>query len=142
MTTLTGVISSPIPPYANVPIQANFYQPSRFVISAVTLGFTTIVTTSSDHNYVIGQEVRLIIPPSFGCRQLNDMQGFVISIPNTNQVEINIYSLGGDPFVSSSASTQPQILAIGDINSGKINSTGRLNTGTYIPGSFINISPQ
>lgn len=142
MTSVGTVISSPVPAYANVPIEAQFYQPSRFVISNVTLGQTTIVTTSEDHNYVIGQEVRLIIPPSFGCYQLNGLSGLVLSIPAVNQVELNIYSAGGNAYIASSSVDKAQILAIGDINGGQISSTGRIKNITYIPGSFINISPQ
>lgn len=136
------VISYPIPPYQNVPIEPQFYKPSRFVISGVTLGQTTTVTTVVNNDYVIGQECRLIIPPTFGCRQLNGVTGFVLSIPSPNQVVLSIYSSNGDPYTSSSATTKAQILAIGDINSGPINNSGRINTTTYIPGSFINISPN
>lgn len=141
MSRYAGTISGPIALYNNVPIHAEYYQPSRFVISAVSLGSTTTVTTTVAHNYVIGQEVRLIIPPSFGCRQLNEQTSFVLSIPSTTQVVLDIYSLGGDAYISSSATTVAQILAIGDINCGTINASGRINLGTYIPGSFINISP-
>lgn len=134
-------IVGPIAPYNNVPIAPQNYQPRFYFIEGVTLGATTIVTTTVDHDYVIGQECRLIIPPRNGCRQLNGKTGFVISIPASDQVEININSsMNVNVFVTSSANTQPQILAIGDINTGQIN-TGRSNNLTYIPGSFINISP-
>ncbi len=134
------VISYPIPAYANVPIEAQFYKPSQFFISTITLGITTLVTTTTDNNYVIGQQVRLLIPPSFGCYQLNNTFGYVISIPSSTQVEVAINSYGGTPFQSSSATTQPQILAIGDINSGQTNSNV-VNSNLNIPGSFQNISP-
>lgn len=136
------VISYPIPAYANVPINAQYYQPSRFVISAVALGQTTTITTTEDTNYVVGQQARLIIPPSFGCRQLNEQTGFVISLPASNQVELDIYSAGGDAYIASSATTQAQILAIGDTNTGVINTNGRIDNQTYINGSFIDISPN
>jgi len=143
MTSVGTVISYPIPPYQNFPIQAQFYQPSRFVISNVTLGQTTVVTTSVDHNYVIGQEVRLLIPSSFGCIQLNEIKGYVITIPASNQVNVNIDSSQNvDPYIASSARTPAQILAIGDINSGQINSNGINSFLTYVPGSYINISPN
>jgi hypothetical protein len=135
------VISYPIPPYSNLPINAQFYQPSRFVISGITLGVTTTVTTASDNNYVVGQLVRLIIPPSFGTRQLNEQEGYVLSIPTPNQVVININSVGFDPFINSFATSKAQILPIGDIGNGVVNTNGRTQNITYIPGSFINISP-
>lgn len=141
------VISYPIPPYSNVPIHPEFYQPRRFVILAISLGVTTTVTTTLDMDYVIGQLVRLIIPPTFGTRRLNEAQGYVIAIPASNQVTLDINSQGMDPFINSIATTKAQILAIGDINSGYASSTGRSiptingNTQITIPGSFINISP-
>lgn len=144
MTQQGSVISFPVPLYQNLPIEAQFYQPSRFVISNVTLGVTTTVTISVDHNYVIGQTVRLLIPPNFGCFQLNETQGNVLSIPAANQVVVSINSLRNvDPFIAATNNIQqPQILAIGDINQGQTNSMGRNNNLVYIPGSFINISPQ
>lgn len=136
------VISGPIPPYSNSPIEPQFYQPSRFVISAVSLGQTTTITTSVAHNYVIGQTIRLIIPPSFGCRQLNESQGNVLSIPSTTQVVVSIDSSKNvDPYIASSASTVAQILAIGDVNSGQTNTNGINSNFIFIPGSFTNISP-
>lgn len=143
LVLMTGVISYPIPPYSNPPIEPQFYQPNRFLITALTFGMTTLVTTSIDHNYVIGQEIRFIIPPNYGSRKLNDIRGYVLTIPNTNQVTVDVNSIGTDPFIPSptGAKTQAQILAIGDINGGAINNSGRISTSTIIPGSFINISP-
>lgn len=137
----TPAIKGPVPPYSNLNINAQFYLPNRFIISAISLGATTTITTSVDHNYVIGQQVRLIIPPSFGSRQLNERQGVVLSIPASNQVVLNIDSSRNvDPFVVSSATTVAQILAIGDVNNGTTNVSGRSNTGTFIPGAFIDVS--
>ena len=136
-----AVISYPIPPYQNLPIEPQDYQPSRFVISDVTLGVTTTVTTTLDNNYVVGQLVRLIIPETFGCRQLNESQGYVLSIPAADEVVVSIDSSQGvDPYVASTATTPAQILAIGDVNTGIISSTGPNIPTTNIPGSFINIS--
>lgn len=137
MTAIVG----PIPPYSNPPIQPQFFQPSRFVITAIALGATTTITTSINHNYVIGQEVRLLIPNGYGSTQLNGQGGTVISIPALNQVVLNIFSIGSNAFVNSNISQQPQIIAIGDINNGLISSTGRVLPSTQVPGSFINISP-
>lgn len=143
MTSFGTVVSYPIPPYSNVAIESDFYQPGQFFISAIVLGLTTLVTTTTDMNYVVGQEIRLIIPPEFGCRELNGQTGFVLSIPASNQVIVSIDSSRNvNEFTSSSATTQPQIIAIGDVNSGALNAFGRLMTGTFVPGSFINISPN
>lgn len=218
MSSVGTVISFPIPAYANLPIESQFYQPSRFLISALTRGNTTLITTSTNHNYVIGQNVRLLIPTPYGSFQLNETEGYVLDVPAANQVTVGIDSTNANAFVASpysvtisnatqtnpvvltiatpltaslvlitgvsgmtelngniyqilsgtattrsidvdgfafnaytsggTASTvgpqpsQAQILAIGDINSGVINTNGRTQNQTYINGSFIDISPN
>lgn len=135
-------MSGPIPPYNNPAIEAQYYQPSRFVITGVTLGATTTITTSAIHNYVLGQQVRLNIPPQFGCQGISERSSFVVAIPAANQVTLDLTSFKVNPFVSATNTKQlPQILAIGDCNSGVINASGLNMSGTFIPGSFINISP-
>lgn len=136
-----SVISYPTPPFSNPPIQAQNYQPGQFFISNISLGDSTTITTTKNHNYVVRQQIRLLIPYSFGCQQLNNKTGFVLSIPSANQVILDIFSQKFNPFISSSSSLQPQIVAIGDKNDGIVATTGRFNSSTAIPGSFINISP-
>jgi hypothetical protein len=137
-----SVISGPIAPYSNPEIEPQFYKPRVYVISNVSLGSTTIVTTDEDHDYEIGQLVRLLIPSAYGCNELNGTQSYVIDIPSSNQVTLALYSTGGNPFFASTYYMVPYIMAIGEINTGVINPQGPVNLGTAIPGSFINISPN
>lgn len=140
---MSSPIVGPIPPESNPPINPQYYEPSRFVISALSFGTTTLVTTSVDHNYVIGQNIRLLMAPTYGAYQLNGQTGYVLSIPSTTQVVVGINSNNTDAFnPSGTGTTSPQIIAIGDINSGQTNSSGPSSVSTFVPGSFINISPQ
>lgn len=136
------LIFGPIAPENNPPINPQFYQPQVFDISAITLGPTTTVTTTVNHDYVVGQTVRLLIAQPFGSFQLNEQVANVISIPAANQVVLSFNSTSASPFISNPTSnvSQPQIVATGDVNSGQIN-TGRTGNLTFIPGSFIDISP-
>ena len=142
-------IIGPIAPYQNVPIAAQYYQPNWFTISNIQLGLTTQVTMNANiingftinPNYVIGQLIRLDIPPGNGCRQLNQVEGYVVAIPSQFDVVVNINSIGSDAFISNSNPNQSKIVAIGDINTGAINPNGLKNQSISIPGSFINISP-
>lgn len=145
--SIGSVISYPVPLYQNVPIQPEFYKPRGYFISDITRGITTTVTTTTDNDYVVGQLVRLIIPPRYGARQLNERTAYVISVPAANQVILDLDSRDSDPFIpsptflNSESRTRAQILAIGDINSGQINENGRIQNLIYIQGSFQNISP-
>lgn len=146
------VISYPVPLYQNLPIEPQWYEPSQFVITDITLGRTTIITMENgtndvSPNYVVGQLIRILIPSKYGTRGLNEQSGIVISLPSVNQVEVNIDSSQMDPFIASplflpfQSRTPPQIVAIGDFNSGAINNLSTMMTSTVIPGSFSNISP-
>ena len=235
--TQKQVVSYPTPLYSNPPIEPQFYQPSQFFISALVIGVRTLVTTTEDNNYQVGQLVRFIIAKENGTIQLNGQSGYVVEIPNPNQILVDIDSSSYDTFKSfnqvtlsqvnvgpsgtspwsfnlfnllglpifpivpgsvklvlpgvyifidqgngillgmsfpllnfgtinyatgdvsitfvsppvgnvlvnvtynTTQLTKSQILAIGDINSGNLNASGNVNTGTFIPGSFINISP-
>jgi len=137
------VISYPIPAYQNLPIHAEYYIPSRFVISAITLGQLTIVETIENINYVVGQQVRLIIPANFGSYQLNGVTAIVIRVPTVTSVTLELdTSTNVDAFISSTGIEQAQIVAIGDIRSGIRNGEGPINQAVFIPGSFRNISPE
>lgn len=135
------LIFGPIAPESNPPINPQYYKPSVFAISAIALGETTTVTTSVDHNYVIGQVVRLLIPESYGSFQINGQSGNVIVIPAPNQVIVTINSTNTNAFQIGSTTTPAQIIAIGDVNTGPINANGPRQTSILIPGSFQDISP-
>jgi len=135
-------LGPPRPPYSNPPIQPQNFQPSRFFISGVTLGLSTTVTTVVPMNYVIGQLVRLLIPQGYGCVELNEFYGYVIGIPNPNQVILNIDSSLPifNQFIAFNGRTPPEIIAIGDVNSGGDPTTNVNNVPTTVKGAFINIS--
>ena len=137
--------TGPIAPERNPPINPEYYQPSRFVISAISYGPTTLVTTTEANNYVRGQLVRLLIPWYWGARQLNNKQAYVATIPEDNQVVLSydsrgVMAFGYIGFDTPNKQQLPQILALGDINSGAINAAGRVMNGTFIPGAFIDVS--
>ncbi len=137
--------SGPIAPERNPPIEPEFYAPSRFVIEALSYGRNTTVTTTTLHNYTRGQSVRFLIPQYYGAQQLNNKQGYVSAVPSDTQVVVTINSMGFTPFgfVGSPAPNKknaPQIIALGDVNNGFINAAGRVQNGTYVPGSFIDVS--
>lgn len=136
----------PIPPENNPTPTPQYYKPSDFVITGLTLGQNTTVTTAGNVNYVVGQLVRFLIPSFYGTFQLNNLDGYVIAVPAANQVVVYINSTGMNQFISSPSygPTKPQIIAIGDVNTGSIIAMGLNQTmaQTAIPGAFINISPS
>ena len=143
--TSSTVISYPIPVFQNVPIHSEYYQPNVFVIASIQRGVTTLVRTTIATNFVVGQEIRLLIPPTFGSIELNGSTGFVLSFNSPTIMEVSIDSSRNvTVFDLTAVATiqNPQVVAIGDVNNGATNSSGLTNQGTFVPGSFINVSPE
>lgn len=123
---------------------AGTFLPFTCDISAISKGITTVITTTLDHSFVIGNEVSFQIPKEYGMRQLNTQSGYVLSITDTT-VEVNIDSLGYDAFIVPSVNPlivldPAQIIPRGDANTGYILPGGE-NPPLQIPGAFRNIYP-
>lgn len=130
-----------IAPQRNPPITPWYYIPRAAFIASIVQGQTTTVNTVHSQNYVVGQIVKILLNSNNGCRGLNNREFIVISVPSSTQVILDVNSLLETPFVLTASNTEPQIVPVGDYNSGAINNQGRVNNSTYIQGSFINISP-
>lgn len=141
-----------VPAENNPVINPQYFQPSKFAVSAISKGATTTITMTPSTirgittypNYVVGQLVRVVMSAKHGMRQMDNRQGYVLSLPSSTSVEVDIDSRFFDNFVAnpSGETTPAQIVSVGDINSGVVNSSGRTSLGTYVLGSFINISPN
>lgn len=117
------------------------YVPGIAVISAITLGATTTVVTTAPHNFVVGQEVAFripsipgVLPPAWGTTELNSLPnvnipgspiyGYVVSVTNSTTFVVNIDSSAytafnnNYPFLSFIGRTPPQVVAVGDVNTG------------------------
>lgn len=152
------------------------YFPGVSFISGITLGTTTTIDTTDAHNFVVGQEVAFRIPNQWGTVELNSLPntlvpgspvyGYVIAVTDYNTVVVNINSSAYTPFTvnqtvaSVPGLSYPQIVAVGDVNTGGVQiSSGsalypppyyspigitRVNTinGPAIQGSFVNNTSQ
>ena len=76
------LIYGPIAPENNPPINPQYYQPSVFNIAGITNGTTTLITTTVNHNYVIGQLTRLVVSQLYNSTEFNEQVAYVIGIPN------------------------------------------------------------
>jgi len=126
------------------------YSPQVSFITAIGTGTTTTITTTTPHNLVQGQEVAFRIPTAWGTTQLNSLPdtlipgspiyGYVTTVNSTVQVTVNINSTGftaytNNPTVASVAGlTPPQMLAVGDVNTGGVLFSG----GALYPSPLVN----
>lgn len=159
------------------------YAPGVSIISAITTGTTTTIDTTDAHNFVVGQEVAIrmpqvvgVTPTAWGDARYNSLPnsltpgspqyGYVIAVTDYNTVVVNINSTGYTAFNSNipvanvSGLSYPQILAVGDVNTGGVqissgsalypppftrpigNTTVNTINGPAIQGAFFNNTSQ
>lgn len=114
----------------------NIYFPGETVISAITTGATTTISTAGAHQYQVGQEVAFRIPSAWGTIQLNSLPntlipgspiyGYVVSVTDFQNFVVNINSVGYTAFNSNQTFAGypgekfPQVVAVGDVNTGGV----------------------
>jgi hypothetical protein len=129
------------------------YFPGTSFISAITLGTTTTIDTTSAHNFVVGQEVAFRIPSQWGTTQLNSLPNvtipgspiyaYVIAVTDYNTVIVNFDSSAFTAFTSNPTVASvpglsyPQIVAVGDVNTGGVQVSA--NSALYPPPYFVPI---
>lgn len=116
------------------------YAPGTSFISSISLGATTTITTTAPSNFQVGQEVAFRIPTVWGTYQLNSLPnlvipgspiyGYVQSVTNSTTFVVNINSSAytafntNQVFASFPGERFPQVVAVGDINTGGYPYTG------------------
>jgi hypothetical protein len=98
------------PGYSQVQVHQNLLYKT---IASITNSNPMVVTTSFNHHYVAGMDVRFLIPQIFGMQQLNKRMGQVTQL-TANTLTINIDSTSFTPFAYPSpfpqAYTPPSII--------------------------------
>lgn len=136
----TALSGSPTGAYVRQVLYPFLYEPGVNYISAITTGTTTTVTTTNNHNFVVGQEIAFRIPSAYGTTGLNSLPNsttpgspvyyYVTSITSNTVFVCNAVSTGFTAFNSNQTVASvpglqlPQVLAVGDVNSGGVAYSG------------------
>lgn len=151
------------------------YAPNLTYISGITLGASTVIALTMPGNFVVGQEVAFRVPSIWGTTQLNSLPnviipgspiyGFVTAVSaslTTPTITVNINSSAftafnaNQPFVNYPNEKWPQVVPVGDANSGSNqinflspnlwngfnNSLNHSINGPAIAGAFVNNTSQ
>lgn len=129
----TAISGSPSGSLVKKVLYPFLYLPQDNVISGITLGSTTTITTTMYHNFLTGQEVAFRIPIFWGTYQLNSLPnlvipgspiyGYVSSVTDNWTFVITTNSSAYTAFASNPVTTPTnltyaQVLSAGDINTG------------------------
>ncbi len=94
------------------------YIPAIENISAVSIAFRAVITTSVPHDYEVGNTITFIIPAEFGMRELDGLTANISAVGNT-KITTDINTLEFTPFIAPvTVSTPAQVVPVGGTNSG------------------------
>lgn len=82
--------------YRKVSYDAYWYPRYRY-ICAITRAASAVVTTTVDHGYTVGQELRMTVPAAFGMQEMNNLAGVVTAV-TASTFTLNIDSTGFSAF--------------------------------------------
>jgi hypothetical protein len=131
----TALSASPSGAYVRQVLYPYIYEPGVSFISAINLsGPNVVVTTTANHNLVVGQQIGFRIPRAFGSTQLNELPNsstpgspvyyYVTALNSNTQFTCSALSSGVTAYNSNLTVAQmvgqslPQVVAVGDVNSG------------------------
>ena len=169
----TALSGSPTGAFVKKILYPFLYLPGVNFIEAINTT-TGLITTTTNHNFVVGQQIAFRIPAAWGSTQLNSLPDvvnpgsplyFYVSAVNSNTTftvanfpsGVTAYN-SNQPFASVPGEQFPQVLAVGDVNSGGWpytggnlypspsfpTSTGGMSTinGPAVQGAFVNNTRQ
>ena len=133
-SNFTALSASPTGAFVRQVLNPFIYEPGVAYITAITTGATTTVTTTSPHNFVVGQQIAFRIPSVYGTTQLNALPNtsipgspvyyYVTSVTSNTAFVCNAVSTGYTAFNSNQTVASvpglqlPQVVAVGDVNTG------------------------
>ena len=125
------------------------WSPRKRYISAITLGATTVVSMTVDHDFIVGEIVRFHIPSvrgstAFGTVELDNLTGTVIASTktpytvNTITVDINssAFTAFNWPLTAFDRFTAPTVCPIGE------NATDTYSSDTITDDKIINVASK
>lgn len=109
---------------------SNFFIPNRQEVSTITQANPGVVTTTQDHGYETGLNVRFFFPLNVGMNQLEDKIVEITKIDDTN-FSIGIDTSSFDSFAPVITSQVPQVIPVGNMTTTLLESTQ--NNGNITP---------
>jgi len=145
----TGVVAGSYYPVRFDPI----YYPRRRFIASITQANPAVITTTVDHGFTVGQQVRLQVPADFDMVEIDGLTATVTAVTaNTITTDINsaAFAAFAWPLTGDVPFTHAQVLPVGEVSgtagaiplSGATRNTGeifmRLAAGVNSPAGAAN----
>ena len=111
--------------YRNIVSGTNIFAPRRkFIADIASVGAETVVTTTTVHEYAVGEEVRLYIPSAAnGMIEADNLQGTITAVDTVNNtftldIDSSSFTAFAWPAAADSPYTPAQCMAFGSVAAG------------------------
>ena len=111
-----------------VPFDPRFYPPTR-LITSISKASSAVIVLSVTHQYVVGQQVRIIVPSAYGMTEMNNQLATITAInTTTNSITVNVDSTNFTTFAfptSAIAATGVNFAQVVPVGEAAVNSTSQ-----------------
>ena len=105
LTYMSAIAAATTGYYRVIPYEPLFAPKHRY-ITTVTKASSAVVTTSTDHNYTVGQSIRFVVPSEYGMIELDGLTG-VITAVTTSTFTVDIDSTAFTTFAFPATAKVP-----------------------------------
>jgi hypothetical protein len=109
LANMAQIVAGTTGNYSVIPFDPYFY-PTRRTISIISKAASAVVTMTVNHGYSVGQNVRFVVPASYGMTQINGLLG-VITAVTASTITVNINSTAFTTFAWPTTAQGPFALA-------------------------------
>jgi hypothetical protein len=112
--------------YPILSVQYPVFKPAMRIISNITNDYPAVVTTSTNHNYITGTIVRLLIPNGYGMIQANKLHANIVVLSDTTfniNLDTTLFSAFTTPITFPEDTQYAQCIPLGEVNSTLLAST-------------------
>ncbi len=113
-----------------------FYPPER-TISKITQAAQAVVTTTVDHQYVVGQLVRFLVPAEFGMTEISGLTGSVVAVTQatfTVNIDTTGFTAFAFPLSAVSPFTPAQVIPFAETTNAAISNPNLLDDAVFNTG--------
>ena len=116
------------------------FYPRRRVITKISLAASAVVTTSVDHGYTVGQEVRMNVPAANGMPQMDGLSGTITAVTAstfTLNIDSSAFTTFAFPLVAAVPFTPAEVVPFGEDTAQALSSATDILGGATINTGYI-----
>jgi hypothetical protein len=140
---VAGVTVAATSKYRIIPFDPIFYPRRRFIVD-ISKAASAVVTTSVDHGYTVGQEVRFATDPLNGMVEINGLSGTITAVGSPSTFTVNIDSTSFTTFTfpvtaNPGAYTPAQVIPFGEDTANALNNNTNILADATINTGFTGV---